>query len=258
LLASACATPSASTMPAPPALAFNQQPVSQAPSAAPAASGAGSAFSIAPYLWAAGIDGDVRAGRAASTPVNADFGDILENLEAGLMIAGEAWFSPEWGVLGDLAWMDLATDATGPLGAASVRATNELWHGQVSAAWRPARQNGAVVDVLGGVRWIDVESGLQTNVVSASVGEAFLDPVVGLRATVPIGSNFQLMTQADVGGFGVGTDLSYQLVAVFGWQFSQHAGIGLGWRHLAMDFDEEDLAMDVAFTGPLLGMRISF
>ncbi len=260
--AAACVAPPPSTVPArlPHAVAAapSAGPRQQDTRAAPAAPDPGFSFAIEPYLWAAGITGDVRVGGSGSAPVNAEFEDILENLEGGLMLAGEAWFSREWGVLGDVTWMDLAGEATGPLGAATVRGTNELWHAQLSAAWRPPGQDGAVFDLLGGVRLIDVEAGLQTSLANRSVGETFFDPVVGGRATIPIGASFQFVAQADVGGFGVGTDLSYQLLATLGWKVSHAVGIGLGWRQLGMDFDEEDLAMDVSFSGPLLGMRIAF
>lgn len=215
-------------------------------------------FAIEPYLWAAGIVGDVSVGAGPGVAVDADFDDLLENLEGGLMLAGEAWFRREWGMLGDLTWMDLAGEGSGPLGNATVRGETELWHGQLSAMWRPLEQKDCMFDFLAGVRLIDVQSGLQAGSLGASVGETLLDPVVGLRATIPLGSHFQFVTLADVGGFGVGTDLSYQVLATIGWKVSSSVGIGLGWRQLGMDFDEPDLAMDVDFSGPLLGMRIAF
>lgn len=215
-------------------------------------------FALEPYLWAAGIVGDVSAGPGPGLTVDADFGDLLENLEGGLMFAGEAWFSREWGMLGDVTWMDLAGEGSGPLGNATVRGETELWHGQLSAMWRLPEQKNCVFDVLAGVRLIDIESGLQAGSLGASVGETLLDPVVGLRATIPLGAHFQFVTLADVGGFGVGTDLSYQVLATIGWKVSDRVGVGLGWRQLGLDFDEPDLAMDAAFSGPLLGMRIAF
>lgn len=262
LSAAACVAPRALAVPAPRpdsvASAPSAGPREQDPSATTPAPDPGFSFAVEPYLWAAGITGDVRVGGGRTASVSAEFEDLLENLEGGIMLAGEAWFSPEWGMLGDVTWMDLAGEASGPVGAASLRGTNELWHAQVSAAWRPPGQDSVVFDLLGGVRLIDVEAGLQTNLFSSSVGETLFDPVVGVRATIPIGAKFQVVTLADVGGFGVGTDLSYQLLATFGWKLSHTVGIGLGWRQLGMDFDEDDLAMDVAFSGPLLGMRIAF
>ncbi len=245
----ACATPSAVSQPS---------PSHRADVLAPRDPAAPASFAVAPYLWAAGLAGDVRAGSGPGSSVAADFGDLLENLEGGVMLAGEAWLGREWGLLADVTWMDLAAEGTGPLGNVAVRGETEMLHGQVSAMWRPEAQEQVVLDFLGGVRILDLESGLQTNTLKVSVGETFLDPVLGLRATVPLGAGWQIVTLVDAGGFGIGTDLSYQLLATVGWQMSESVGFGLGWRQLGIDFDEPDLAMDVAFSGPLLGMRISF
>lgn len=215
-------------------------------------------FAIEPYVWAAGIVGDVSAGAGPGVAVDADFSDLLENLEGGLMFAGEAWFGREWGMLGDVTWMDLAGEGSGPLGNATIRGETELVHGQLSAMWRASASKDVMFDCLAGVRLIDIESGLQVGSQAASAGETLLDPVVGLRATIPLGSQFQFVALADVGGFGVGTDLSYQVLATIGWQVSSSIGVGLGWRQLGLDFDESELAMDAAFSGPLLGMRIAF
>ena len=76
--------------------------------------------------------------------------------------------------------------------------------------------------------------------------------------TVPLGEGFHFRALGDIGGFGVGTDLSYQVLATLGVELSESCLLGVGWRHLGIDFDEEDLAMDVAFTGPLVGMSIAF
>lgn len=213
---------------------------------------------VQPYLWAAGITGDVRAGSGPGTSVEAGFGDLVENLEGGLMLAGEAWLGREWGVLADVTWMDLSAEGSGPVGNVTVRGETELIHSQVSAMWRPLDQREVVLDYLVGLRLVDVESRLSTNLLQAEVGETLLDPVLGLRATVPMGSGFQFGALVDLGGFGVGTDLSYQLLATIGYQVSDRIAIAAGWREIGLDFDEPDLAMDVAFRGPLLGVRIAF
>ena len=79
-----------------------------------------------------GITGDVRAGSGPGTSVEAGFGDLVENLEGGLMLAGEAWLGREWGVLADVTWMDLSAEGSGPVGNVTVRGVRSAF-GAVTA-----------------------------------------------------------------------------------------------------------------------------
>jgi hypothetical protein len=62
----------------------------EAPPSAPAPAGSEWTFTIAPYLWAAGLQGDI--GLFGRQPVHVDmsFGDIFDNLRFGGMVVGEA------------------------------------------------------------------------------------------------------------------------------------------------------------------------
>lgn len=251
-LAAGCAWPAGP----PPAAGRAPVDLQAAPAAAETAA-AGPGFALLPYFWAAGIEGDVRVGPTPA-PVSAEFDDLVENLEGGLMLAAEARFERGFGALADLTWMDLAQEAAGPPGFATVRGTNELIHGQLCMTYRPPGQQGVLFDVLGGVRLIDVECSLQADATRASAGETLFDPVIGVRATVPVGESLRLLAHADAGGYRLGSDLSYQLLATVAWQPSRSFAFGIGWRHLGLDFDEPDLAMDVVFSGPLVGMHIGF
>ena len=53
-------------------------------------------FAVAPYLWMAGIDGDVTV-RGTKGSIDADFGDVLDNLDAGIQGYIEAR-NGKWGV----------------------------------------------------------------------------------------------------------------------------------------------------------------
>ncbi len=215
-------------------------------------------MSITPYLWAAGISGDVGLGVGPGTSVDASFDDVLDNLEAGLMLAVEGRVNDEIGLLGDVTWMELGKDGTRPITGADVEGRFDMVHSQLSVTWRPPGQERVIFDVLGGLRVIDLEARLQTGAFDGGQSDTFFDPVVGLRSTIPIAESFEFLLHGDIGGFGVGTDLSYQLAAIFGYTLSRTVAFGLGYRHLGVDIDEPDLEMDVAFSGPVFGLRITF
>lgn len=216
---------------------------------------------VEPYLWAASVDGNVRLGSGGGASVGADFDELLDDLEAAAMLAVEARFGNGFGLLGDITWFDLEDEGTATGLAIPVEGRVGMFHGQLSGLWRPPGQEHVLFDVLAGVRVIDIETEMRGDgpfALNPQGGDTFVDPVVGARATVPLGEDFQFLVLGDIGGFGVGTDLSYQVFASVGWAISRHVGIGLGWRHLGVDFSESNMSADFDFTGPLLGMRFAF
>lgn len=230
----------------------------QDPTLASAATPSGVRVVLDPYIWASSIDGDVRVGPGSGVNVSAGFDDILEQLDVGFMLAGEVEFDERFSVLADVTYMDLGIDGETPLLGAPVSASNELLHAQVSGVWEVKKTDVATLDVTAGLRVVDIDAALATGIASARRSETFFDPTTGVRVSVPLGDGFHFRTLGDVGGFGVGTDFSYQVLATLGVELSQSCMLGVGWRHLGIDFNEDDLAMDVAFTGPLIGMRIAF
>ena len=59
-----------------------------------------SGFWIAPYAWMAGIDGDVTV-KGTQSSIDADFGDILDNLDYGGQVYLEAR-QDRWGFFADV------------------------------------------------------------------------------------------------------------------------------------------------------------
>ena len=50
----------------------------------------GWSFQLTPYLWLAGISGDVAGPRGNTASFDAGIGDVLGHLQGGLMVLGEA------------------------------------------------------------------------------------------------------------------------------------------------------------------------
>jgi len=63
---------------------------------------------------------------------------------------------------------------------------------------------------------------------------------------------------AEVGGFGVGSDLQWEVVGRAGYQFNDRFGVALGYRHLAIDFDDDKLVMQAEISGPFLALDITW
>ena len=70
-------------------------------------------FVIAPYLWAASIDGDVAAFGAPAVHVNPSFSDLFEFLDFGGMVASELRYG-RWALFNDLVYVKLSGEFATP------------------------------------------------------------------------------------------------------------------------------------------------
>jgi opacity protein-like surface antigen len=59
---------------------------------------------------------------------------------------------------------------------------------------------------------------------------------------------------ADIGGFGVGSDLTWQLFGGVGYQCTRNVEVEAGWRYLAIDYDDDGMVFDATVSGLILGL----
>lgn len=65
-------------------------------------------FSVSPYIWAAGIHGNVGQFGMAATHISSDFGTILKNVDLSFMAGGEARYG-RYGLLADVMYGRVST-----------------------------------------------------------------------------------------------------------------------------------------------------
>lgn len=213
---------------------------------------------LEPYLFASGLEGDVASGDGVGD-VDADFGDLLDHLDFGGMVRVEIVPpASRWSFLVDLMYVELGDDGTAPgPGAADVELDVDQFIGELSAAYR-LREDGRL-DLLGGLRYWDLSTKLVADLPggprAARASADWIDPLVGVRSTLPLGERVDLTLRGDLGGFGVGSDVSLQLGAAVSWSVSRAFSLVAGYRYLDVDYDD-DLTYDVAQSGPVLGCVI--
>jgi len=71
-------------------------------------------FVAAPYLFLSSLSGESGVGLTGTTEVQADFGDVLKNLEFGFMFHGEAQ-KGSWGFMVDMTYVKLGGDISTPI-----------------------------------------------------------------------------------------------------------------------------------------------
>lgn len=221
-------------------------------------------YRLTPYLWGAGLEGTVgKLGRRAH--VDKGFGDILDELELGGMVGLEAWRG-RYGLLGDLLHVRLGESGTmvAPPGlpvaaSARTRTTTALLAGQYRVAGED--EDWGYVDVLGGARYwslrAEVRLGAPVNS-GARDSERWTDPVVGLKALYHLGPRSYAMGWGMLGGFGVGSRSSSDLMAGLGYKLSDELALLLAYRRLAVDYRDGGLVFDTVQHGPAIGLDYRF
>ena len=91
----------------------------------------------------------------------------------------------------------------------------------------------------------------------------WVDPVVGARLRHQMASGSELILAGDVGGFGVGSDFSWQALATYGFDvnyFGTPLRTVVGYRALAVDYSENGRfgknGFDLVQHGPVLGISL--
>jgi hypothetical protein len=100
-------------------------------------------------------------------------------------------------------------------------------------------------------------------VVARSGKLEWVDPVIGARLRHQMASGAELILAGDVGGFGVGSDFSWQALATYGFDvncFGTPLRTVVGYRALAVDYSENgrfgENGLDLVQHGPVLGVSL--
>ena len=224
-------------------------------------------FVFAPYLWTVGISGDVTIGGTEAS-ADADFDDILDHLDAAGRLHLEVR-KGRWGLFVDPTYVSLTTD--GNVGSVDVDIDTQCMFVEAGGYYRvavgPIEQlevEVAAVDLLVGGRYWDIDSEIDFPA-SPDVqgGEDWIDPIMGVRfiaAESTVGLSF--LVEGDIGGFGAGSDLTWNATALVGWGFLERVRVWLGWRVLDVDYDDGNGAsrfeFDAIMSGPIAGCAFVF
>lgn len=218
----------------------------------------GWSFRLSPYIWATSLKGTTSVG-PLSSDIDLGFDDILRNLDMALMLNFRAENGP-WAIQADGVWADLEFESTSGIRSTEVGTTMVI--GSLDGRYTFAEH----WEVLAGARYMrqEVDFDLTIGPVASEIDATadWVDPIVGIAFKSSIDDEWSFALQGDVGGFGVGSDLTWQAWANFDWRFSRVGSLALGWRHLYWDYSEgkgaKRFAYDAYMSGPVIGVSFRF
>lgn len=232
----------------------------------PAQSETGWDVSITPYIWLTGLHGNVGV-FPQFQPVDVDlsFADLLDDLKFGAM----AMVSVRRGrfvAVADLSYVDLGAGAENvgirDAGFIDVDLDSETFISTLAAGYRAVDRRSLFLDLVAGARLMVSDTRLElftpfgSNAADSS--ETWLDPIVGAHFRAPIGNAWSVTAYGDIGGFGIGSDFTWQIFGAVQYAVSRRWTLSAGWRHFGVDYDKGGFVFDVTLGGPLLGATVRF
>ena len=220
-------------------------------------------FKLAPYMWFAGLEGDVATiPGVPSAPIKVSPSQAIEDTEAALMLMFEAR-TGRHGLLMDLIYTDVRSkEEVFPNLGISLRSVSKSTLLSGAYQHRAIDNDAGSLDLMGGLRYWEVDSFLAFTgpmQISGRNKEDWVDPFVGLKGHYRLGnSKFYTSYGAVVGGFDAGSKLFYDLNLNFGYQWNDAIGTVLGYRLFDVDYDHKGFVWDVRQDGFLLGLSWSF
>lgn len=245
-------------------------------------------FSLTTYSWLPWISGDLGiANRNLNVDVNP--GDVLEALDWSTLPVWMSYAELKNGRLtlfNDTMWTALEGSAgfrsNGPLG---LGASAEVDYTQLTMEFGAAytvHTDGVVgapgvvnLDLLAGARYwrqdVDISATLNALgvpiIAAARSGQVdWVDPIVGARLGYGVAPGQSVLLRGDIGGFGVGSEFSWHVLATYNAKICDLNGYTLdgflGYRALSVDYSQGSgvrrYEMDTVQHGPVLGMNVRF
>jgi hypothetical protein len=221
-------------------------------------------FNLTVYGWATAIDGTISAG-GRSADVDIAFKDVVKHLDMAFMASAELRYK-RWGFMGDLVYARLHDDIAPPAGIV-FSSTHEVMKetiGTFALSYRVVDAKPAYLDLFAGARVYDFYSqirlmpNLGNQGVNVSGSETWADPILGLRGRYYVSPIVFLNGYGDIGGFGAGSELSWQVLGSIGVQAARWCDVQLGYRALGFEYDGARGKQEITTHGPIIGATIRF
>lgn len=256
-------------------------------------------FRVTPYAWLTNLNGDMTV-RGQDVGIDASFIDIVQESDSlmAFMLNAEMRKGP-FSFYSDTVYANLtaSNDTLGGGGlspgltiSANADAEFQLFIQELGLMYelfrgpRFADGSQTAIDLVAGGRYWNIQAELELGVTGGgplppglqpSGGLAiadggtqdWFDPLIGLRARHQLGPGQELFARADVGGFGVGSDISWNLIAGYSWDcrcqvFGADMHGLIGYRGLYADYSDgtgsDRFAWDMWVHGPAMAVSFKF
>ena len=214
---------------------------------------------VSPYLWFPGVHGTLGL-RGRSASIHASAGDLLSHFRIGLL--GTADLRHKRLLLPvDMIWLRLGEDKALPfpgLGESSADVRASLFILTPKIGYRVVDRVGLKIDALTGFRYWHVGQNLQFNPSGTEFSGSlnWVDPLVGGRIQAALSPKVSVTIAGDVGGWGAGSEMDYQVVGLLGYRIKPSWTLQAGYRYLYVNY-RSGIIFDAATSGVMFGVSLN-
>lgn len=210
-------------------------------------------FDTSLNLFLAGMSGDVTA-KGVPAHVEASFSQIFEHLEAGAA-GGFTLGRNRWFLSTEFSYLKLGAEVP------TAKFDMEQWLVEPTVGYEFCRYFQA----FAGARYNNISGDITFSGPTGRVAtgtQDWWDPIVGANLSLPlIQDKLSFDGHFDVGGFGAGSDITWQAYPYLNWRFSKWGSAQVGYRWLGTDYETGSGAnkfrYDVVVQGPQIGLTFS-
>lgn len=213
------------------------------------------------YGWTTRLDGEMTF-HGTTVPVDVPFDKIFDNLKftfMGLVEVGKG----KWSFMSDMFYARLEPSVSRRF--LTFDSQIEQFIGNFALFYNIVENPTTRLDAYAGARvnWMETDVEITRNATGATVfsnsgDDTWVDPIIGFRVHHDINEKFFLRALADIGGFGIESDLTWQAMASLGYRVTDNASVGLGYRGIGTDYSNGKATYDVISHGLLLGFEYKF
>lgn len=220
---------------------------------------------VTPYIWLTGNIGDIEASlNSGNDMIGAALSDAWDPLATTGLLSVEA-SKGKWTIMANAFYANIDKEGvlTSSFNDISLGKTVNVEVCQtlveLGGAYRFAQIDSFTLKVLFGGRYY----GFNTNLSGTESNELydekndFIDPYVGL-ALSNYWNKFGIMGSIDVGGFGIGSDISSKLNLMAGYQAVEFLEVKLGYQAYMPVYTSDEIDYSISSKGFLFGLDFSF
>jgi hypothetical protein len=215
---------------------------------------------LAAYLWTMGLEGTVGV-RGVTTSIDVGFDELLKMLNMGVFAFAEIR-KDEFALLSDFMYSELA-DRVEPSPLLTIDSKIKLVAGDVVFSYQVAPRPESI-EFFAGARYmsmsmdVDISSPIPILNRRGEGSQRWVDPVVGTRLILDLSPKTSFVLRGDIGGFGVSSELLWQVIAGFRYRLRDNISMGVVYRVLDYDYTNDGFVLDTAMSGLGLALGISF
>lgn len=215
-------------------------------------------FNVRPYIWAAGIDGNVSATGVPNVKISKSFSDIFSKLDIGGMLTFEG-DKDKYGLFADLMYIELSDRGRIPsLGNVGAYAKSKTTTALMTAKYSIVDTDESDVDVVAGARYWSVNNSVRVDPpvnLSPLQRKSWFDPQIGFKGKTILSPKSQIEGWAIM---SPKSKITADLMLSYGYYISENSLLSIGYRHLSVEHGRDGFNMDASLNGPILGFEFSF